>query len=101
MVKASCSGFSATTSCAVEQLGLAMMFFLVKPATASAFTSGTISGTSGSVRQVEELSITTQPWAPIRGDHSFDTVPPADIRQMSVPVKSKFSSAFTLSVLSP
>ena len=31
MVAASCSGFSATTICAVEQLGLAMMFFLVKP----------------------------------------------------------------------
>jgi hypothetical protein len=45
---ASCSGFSATTSCAVEQFGLAMMFFLVKPMTASAFTSGTISGTSAS-----------------------------------------------------
>jgi hypothetical protein len=44
----SCSGLSATTSCAVEQFGLAMMFFLVKPRTASAFTSGTTSGTSAS-----------------------------------------------------
>ncbi len=28
--------------------------------------------------------MTRQPCAPIRGDHSFDTAPPADIRQMSV-----------------
>jgi hypothetical protein len=46
MVAASCSGFSATTIWAVEQFGLAMMFFLVKPLMASGFTSGTISGTS-------------------------------------------------------
>ena len=51
-------------------------------------TSGTTSGTSGSMRQVEELSMTTQPCAPIFGDHSFDTAPPADIRQMSVVEKS-------------
>ena len=42
------SGFRATTSCAVEQLGLAMMFRAVKPLIASAFTSGTIRGTSES-----------------------------------------------------
>src|SRR5674476_1495259 len=83
IVALSCSGLSATTSWAVEQFGLAMMFFLVKPATASAFTSGTINGTSGSMRQAEELSITTAPAAAIFGDHSFDTAPPADIRQMS------------------
>lgn len=88
MVALSCSGFSATTSCAVEQFGLAMMFFVLKPAAASAFTSGTISGTSGSMRQAEELSITTVPAAPIFGDHSFDTEPPADIRQMSTSEKS-------------
>jgi hypothetical protein len=65
-----------------------MMPFLRKPATASAFTSGTISGTSGSMRQADELSITTAPAAAILGDHSFDTVPPADIRQISTSEKS-------------
>src|SRR5580692_11960762 len=50
----SCSGFRATTSWAVEQFGLAMMFFLEKFFAASALTSGTISGTSGSIRQAEE-----------------------------------------------
>ncbi len=53
-----------------------------------AFTSGTISGTSGSVRHCEELSMTTQPAAPILGEYSLDTAPPADIRQMSVSEKS-------------
>ncbi len=66
-----------------------MMYLREKPLAASAFTSGTTSGTSGSMRQAEELSITRQPCAPIFGDHSFDTVPPADIRQMSVEEKSK------------
>ena len=65
-----------------------MMFFFMKPATASALTSGTISGTSGSMRHAEELSITTAPAAPILGDHSLDTAPPADIRQMSTSLKS-------------
>src|SRR6266699_2622610 len=101
MIALSCKGFRATTSCAVEQFGLAMMFFLVKPATASAFTSGTIRGTSGSIRQADELSITTAPFAAIFGDHSFDTALPADIRQMSTSEKSKWSRAFTFSVLSP
>ena len=32
--------------------------------------------------------MTTQPWRPIFGDHSLETVPPADIRQMSVSEKS-------------
>ena len=65
-----------------------MMPRLRKPATASALTSGTISGTSGSYRQADELSITTAPAAAIFGDHSFDTAPPADIRQISTPEKS-------------
>ncbi len=88
MVALSCNGLSATTSCAVEQFGLAMMFFFLKPSVAAAFTSGTISGTSGSMRHAEELSITTAPAAPIFGDHSFDTAPPADIRQISTSEKS-------------
>ena len=78
-----------------------MMFFLAKPSSAAAFTSGTISGTSGSMRQADELSITTAPWAAILGDHSLETAPPADIRQMSTSEKSKWSSAFTFRVLSP
>jgi hypothetical protein len=32
--------------------------------------------------------MTTQPLAAIFGDHSFETLPPADIRQMSQSAKS-------------
>src|SRR5688572_18122423 len=45
--------------------------------------------------------MTTQPCAPILGDHSLEILPPADMRQISVSEKSKVSSALTLSVLSP
>ena len=65
-----------------------MMYLPTKPLAASALTSGTTSGTSGSIRQADELSITTQPLAPILGENSFDTAPPADMRQMSVSEKS-------------
>ncbi len=45
--------------------------------------------------------MTTQPLAPMRGDHSLETDEPADIRQKSTPVKSKLSRSWHLSVLSP
>ena len=63
----SCSGFSATTIWMVEQFGLATMFLLWKPFSASRLTSGTTSGTSGSMRNCEVLSITTQPAAAALG----------------------------------
>ncbi len=84
----SCKGFSATTIWAVEQLGFAMMFFFAYLAMAPALTSGTTRGTSASMRHLDELSMTTGPMAPILGDHSADTVLPADMRTMSVPRKS-------------
>ena len=85
----------------VEQLGLAMMFFLVASLMASGFTSGTISGTSASLRKAEELSITMGPALPIFSDHSLDTAPPADIRTMSTLEKSNCSMSWHLMVLSP
>ena len=45
--------------------------------------------------------MTTQPLAAILGDHSLDTAPPADIRQKSMPVKSKVARSLHLSVASP
>src|ERR1700730_12764210 len=45
--------------------------------------------------------MTTQPWPAIFGAHSFETVPPADIRQISVPLNSKFSSDLHFKILSP
>ena len=71
----------------VVQFGLAMMP-LGRCRAASGLTSATTSGTSGSIRQADELSITTAPAAAIFGDHSFDTEPPADIRQISTSEKS-------------
>jgi hypothetical protein len=78
-----------------------MMFFLRKPSMASGFTSGTISGTSGCMRQAEELSITTAPAAPIFSDQALDTSPPADISTISTLEKSKLSMSSHLMVLSP
>jgi len=72
----------------VEQLGLAMMPFLISVSSTAAFTSGTTSGTSRSMRQKDELSITMAPCSAIFGAHSFDTTEPADISTMSVPLKS-------------
>ena len=45
--------------------------------------------------------MTTQPLAAIFGDHSLDTAPPADIRQKSMPEKSKVARSLHLSVASP
>ena len=45
--------------------------------------------------------MTMQPLAPMRGDHSFDTADPADIRQKSTPLKSNVSRSRHLIDLSP
>ena len=45
--------------------------------------------------------MTRQPCAAIFGDHSLETAPPADIRQMSTSEKSKCSRLRHFSVLSP
>src|SRR5258708_29180523 len=53
----------------VEQFGLATMPLGMR-ARASALTSGTTSGTSGSMRQALELSTTTAPARAARGENS-------------------------------
>src|SRR3954467_6759102 len=68
-------GFSATISCIVEQFGLAIR--PLWPSSASGLTSDTTSGTSGSRRHLEELSITTAPASTKRGAHSPAVEPPA------------------------
>src|SRR5476651_900699 len=72
----------------VEQLGLAMMFLRCAISIASGFTSGTISGTSGSMRQADELSITSGPALAILGDHSFEKAPETLISTRSTVAKS-------------
>ena len=84
----------------VEQLGLAMMLRSRKPASASRLTSGTISGTSSSMRNCEVLSITTQPAAAARGACTLDTAAPGENRPRSKPSKSKSSSGRTVSTRS-
>jgi hypothetical protein len=76
MRAASCSGFSATTIWMVEQLGLAMIP-LGRTLAAAMLTSGTTSGTSGSMRHALELSMTTAPACAAMGPYSRDTDAPA------------------------
>ena len=63
----------ARRSCdSVVQFGTEMMPFGPRPA-ASGLTSGTTSGTSGSIRNAPDLSITTTPRAAATGAHSAET----------------------------
>ena len=64
-----CSGWSTGIAAIVVQFGLATMP-LGRYARASPLTSLTTSGTSGSIRQAEELSTTTAPAAANRGASS-------------------------------
>ena len=74
----------------VVQFGLAMMAPRPRPTTASAasgLTSDTTSGTVGSIRQADELSITMAPAAANFGASAFEVEPPAENRAMSRPVE--------------
>jgi len=92
---------SATTSWAVEQLGLAMMFLRSAHSTSSGFTSGTISGTSGSMRKAEELSMTMGPASPIFGDQILEKLPETLISTRSTVEKSNCSMSWHLMIFSP
>jgi hypothetical protein len=63
----SCSGFSATTICAVEQLGFAMMFFFGIALDRLGVHLGHDQRHLGVVAVELELSITTQPAFAARG----------------------------------
>ena len=79
---------------AVVQFGLAMM-----PswrARSCALTSGTTSGTLGSMRNAEELSITIAPAARAAGANSRLRVAPALKSAMSTPLKVFAFSSSTL-----
>ncbi len=79
-----CSGRSTGMAAIVVQFGLAMMP-LGRSATACGLTSETTSGTSGSSRHADELSITTGPCAATFSAIARDVVPPAENRTMSRP----------------
>ena len=62
---------------------------------APGLTSLTTSGTCGSIRQAEELSITIAPACAKAGAHSLDVEPPAENSAMSIPVKSAMARSST------
>ena len=78
----------------VVQFGLAMMPFRAS-AMASGFTSLTTRGTSGSIRQAEELSMTMAPAAANFGASSFDDAPPAENSAISMPARSAVDASST------
>ena len=79
----------------VVQLGLAMMPFGGRSAS-SGLTSLTTSGTSGSIRQAEELSITIAPAAATLGAVASEAVLPLENRARSRPEKSAVSVSSTV-----
>src|SRR3712207_7772439 len=78
----------------VVQLGLAMMP-LRTSARACGLTSLTMSGTSGSRRQAELLSMTVTPASAYRGACALDVVAPAEKIAMSRPVGSAVEASST------
>ncbi len=62
---------------------------------ASPLTSGTTSGTSGSIRKCDVLSMTTAPAAAARGACFSETAAPGEKRAMSMPAKSNVASDCT------
>ena len=82
----------------VVQLGLAMMLRGWISA-ASPLISGTTSGTSGSCRKAEELSMTTQPHSAAMGAYLRDRSPPALKSAISTSLKESAVSSSTVSFL--
>ncbi len=80
----SCSGRSTGIAAIVVQFGLAMMP-LGRSVIAEGLTSETTSGTWGSRRQAEELSITTGPASATFSASALDVAPPAEKSTMSSP----------------
>ncbi len=84
----------------VVQFGLAMMP-LRASAMASGLTSLTTSGTSGSIRQADELSTTVAPASAKRGASAREVVAPAEKSAMSSPLGSAVLASSTVISRSP
>ncbi len=91
---ATCSGFSTGIAPMVVQFGLATMP-LGRWSSVCGFTSATTSGTSGSIRHADELSMTVTPAAANRGASAREPVAPAENSAMSSPVGSATSASST------
>ena len=96
---ASCSGLSTGIAAIVVQLGLAMIPLRASCDRLGVDLADTISGTSGSMRNADELSMTVTPAAANRGASSRDDVAPAENRAMSRPDGSAIAASST--VISP
>ena len=91
---AACNGCSTGIAAIVVQFGLAMMPLRIS-LIACGLTSLTTRGTSGSIRQADELSMTTAPAAANFGASSLEDEPPAENSAMSMPVRSATSESST------
>ena len=79
----------------VVQLGLATMPLGIDRR-ASGLTSDTTSGTSGSIRQADELSTTVAPASATRGANAREAVAPLENRARSSPAKSAVAESSTV-----
>jgi hypothetical protein len=77
------NGSSAISRIIVEQFGLAIIPLCV--AMASGLISGMTSGTSGCMRNADELSMTTAPACTARGANSLLRALPAEKKARSMP----------------
>ena len=91
-------GHSGTSAVIAEQFGLAMMPLCsrMRPALISGITSGTF----GSMRKAEELSITTAPALTAVGANFREMPPPAENSAISTP-SNEFSVSSSITILSP
>ena len=78
----------------VVQFGLATIPFGMF-ASVCGFTSETTSGTSGSIRHADELSITMTPLSVNRGASAFEPVAPAENSATSRPLGSATAASST------
>ena len=76
-----------------EQFGTPMMPLC--PAMLAALISGITSGTSGSIRKADELSMTTAPAATAIGEKRLETLLPAENSAMSTPSNERSLSSST------
>jgi hypothetical protein len=88
-----CSGHSGMTATSATQFGLAITPRCA--ASAAAFTSGTTSGVSWSMRKAEELSTTIAPAAAAIGANSREVPAPAEKKATSTPSKAPLASVST------
>ena len=91
---ATCNGFNTGIAAIVVQLGFATMPLGIERS-ACALTSGTTSGTSGSMRQADELSMTMAPAAASRGASSRDEEAPDEASAISMPEQSAGEASST------